>query len=103
MKSLLHHSGRLLAGIQFFELLDPGQKHAGVTGLRDFIINHQQNRKAANPLDGLTAYGVSKADNRDKISPGSRPLRSLRNPRFFPDQSVGCFSRAAYQVLPPLR
>jgi hypothetical protein len=37
MKSLLRHSGRLLAGIQFFELLDPGQKHAGVAGLRDFI------------------------------------------------------------------
>jgi hypothetical protein len=37
MKSLLRHSGRLLDGIQFFELLDPGQKHAGATGLRDFI------------------------------------------------------------------
>jgi hypothetical protein len=45
MKPLLRHSGRLLAGIQFFELLDPGQslspqalggEHAGVTGLRDF-------------------------------------------------------------------
>jgi hypothetical protein len=37
MKSLLRHSGRFLAGIQFFELLDPGQEHAGVTGLRDFL------------------------------------------------------------------
>jgi hypothetical protein len=31
MKSLLRHSGRFLAGIQFFELLDPGQRQAGVT------------------------------------------------------------------------
>jgi hypothetical protein len=30
------HSGRFLAGIQFFEFLDPGQKHAGVTAQGGF-------------------------------------------------------------------